>query len=210
MKFHWRALLLISFVLVASSHNVADEQSKKEFFPLADGCEWRYQHLQNSVSSTIIQRIASVEVVSGEVLTRKENVVDGRVIGYEIVSCNSKGLFQHQRNDTPVQPPMLVVRFPLKDTDKWQTKSKYGEQTIVVDNQASTEEIQIPIGKLKTIKVVSKATIEPPRKVFVTTTWFAPGIGIAKAVSKTPDAPESEITMVLEKFTRKKVLSLDP
>lgn len=205
MKLRGMTPLLVAFSLARCSF--ADELGGANFFPLKAGCEWRYQTSGNAKSPKITQRVAKVESVNGDELARKETVVDNEVTGFEHVSCNATGLFQHRVNDVAIDPPMLVVRFPLKDGDRWQTKSKFGKQTVVVDNESILDEIEVPFGKLKAIKVTSKSRSEPNGQRYVTTTWFAPNIGMAKVVVKRVDVADSETTMVLEKFSTKKFLA---
>ena len=72
-----------------------------------------------------------------------------------------------------------------------------GKEKLNVTCKCDEEEIEVPAGKFKTVKVVSDAEVVGAGIIVSTTYWFAQGVGVVK---QHVNINSMQFTLLLEKF----------
>jgi hypothetical protein len=175
-----------------------DKGNAAEFYPLKPGTQWHYRVTSDDKQvGTVVSRVAKIETIDGQPLARLETVVMGNVVNSEHVQANARGVFRHRVNGIEVEPPLCILRFPIKFDDTWESECKMGEMKFKGAHRVGRKEIEIevPAGKFKVVPVYFEARIEG---VDVTTTYyFAHGKGMIRQVA---EINGSKLQLDLEKL----------
>ena len=197
-------LLLFVFGLALSCQPVATAQEKKQdsksYYPLKVGNKWTYQVESDAVpkgNSKLMNQIAKIEKIDGVSLSRLETTAKGKVVASEHLSITDKGIFRNRYNGTEVSPPICMLKFPIKKGSTWKVESKVGEEKLSVSCKSDEEEIEVPAGKFKTVKVVMDAEVVGAGIIVSTTYWFSQGVGVVK---QHVNINSMQFTLLLEKF----------
>lgn len=197
-------LILLIFGLALSCQPLATAQEKKQesksFYPLKAGNKWTYQIDSDAVakgSAKLVNEIAKMEKIDGVSLARLETTAKERVAATEHLSVNEKGIFRHRYNGGEITPPICLLKFPIKKDSTWKTESMAGKEKLSVSCKSDEEEIEVPAGKFKTMKVVMDAEVAGAGILVSTTYWFAQGVGIVK---QHVNINSMQFTLLLEKF----------
>jgi hypothetical protein len=201
-------LILFVFGLALSCQPLATAQEKtqdsKSYYPLKAGNKWTYQIESDSVakgSAKLINQIAKIEKIDGVSLARLETIAKGKVAATEHLNVTEKGIFRNRYNGTEVSPPICILKFPIKKGSTWKTESKVGDEKLSVSCKSDEDEIEVPAGKFKTVKVVMDAEVAGAGILVSTTYWFAQGVGIVK---QHVNINSMQFTILLEKYEEAK------
>lgn len=201
-------LVLFVFGLALSCQPLATAQEKtqdsKSYYPLKAGNKWTYQIESDSVakgSANLINQIAKIEKIDGVSLARLETIAKGKVAATEHLNVTEKGIFRNRYNGTEVSPPICILKFPIKKGSTWKTESKVGDEKLSVSCKSDEDEIEVPSGKFKTVKVVMDAEVAGAGILVSTTYWFAQGVGIVK---QHVNINSMQFTILLEKYEEAK------
>jgi len=201
-------LILFVFGLALSCQPLATAQEKtqdsKSYYPLKAGNKWTYQIESDSVakgSAKLINQIAKIEKIDGVSLARLETIAKGKVAATEHLNATEKGIFRNRYNGTEVSPPICILKFPIKKGSTWKTESKVGDEKLSVSCKSDEDEIEVPAGKFKTVKVVMDAEVAGAGILVSTTYWFAQGVGIVK---QHVNINSMQFTILLEKYEEAK------
>ena len=110
---------------------------------------------------------------------------------------NEKGIFRHRYNGVEITPPICLLKFPIKKNDSWKTESVTGKEKVKMACKSDEEEIEVPAGKFKTVKVVLDAEVVDAGIIVSTTYWFASRTGIVK---QHVNINGMQFSILLEKF----------
>ena len=196
-------LIIFVFGLALSCQPLATAQEKtqesKSYYPLKAGNKWTYQIESDTAAkgSKLINQIAKIEKINGVSLSRLETTMKGRVAATEHLSVNEKGVFRDRVNGGEITPPICMLKFPIKKGSTWKVESKVGEEKLSVSCKSDEEEIEVPAGKFKTVKVVMDAEVVGAGIIVSTTYWFAQGVGVVK---QHVNINSMQFTLLLEKF----------
>lgn len=193
-------LILFVLGLILSCQPLATAQEPKSYYPLKAGNKWTYQIESDSVAkgtAKLINQIAKIEKIDGVSLARMETTAKGKVAATEHLSANEKGVFRHRYNGAEITPPICLLKFPIKKGDSWKSESMTGKEKIKVACKSEEEEIEVPAGKFKTVKVVLDAEVVDAGIIVSTTYWFAQGVGIVK---QHVNINSMQFSILLEKF----------
>jgi hypothetical protein len=197
-------LILFVFGLALSCQPVATAQEKtqdsKSYYPLKVGNKWTYQIESDAVpkgSSKLIHQIAKIDKKAGVSLAQLEIVARDKVTASEYLSVSEKGIFRNNYNGEEITPPTCILKFPIKKNNTWKTESMGGKEKLNVTCKSDEEEIEVPAGKFKTVKVVSDAEVVGAGIIVSTTYWFAQGVGVVK---QHVNINSMQFTLLLEKF----------
>jgi hypothetical protein len=177
-------LLLIASLLTTAwaGPTCATEPLDAKYYPLHVGNEWTYHFTSGGKTVTLVARVAKKEEIDGETLYRVEAEVDGEVAGTEHLRVTDEGIFRCRYNGSDVVPAVCVLKFPIKDGDTWESKSRIGKEEFNIAGSTTTEVVEVPFGKFAAAKVVIATT---QNGMDVTSTyWFAPGVGNVKQVMR--------------------------
>lgn len=175
---------------------VGDNSTPPDYYPLKVGAKWHYRFTAGGgQTGKIMNQIAKLEKIDDQQLARLETVAQGNVVASEHLSNTAKGIYRHRYNGIEVSPPVCILRFPIKQGDSWGGESKVGDQTVKLTSRVGEEEVEVPAGKYKTIKV--QVDGEAAGVKIHTTYYFAAGVGVVKQFA---DIGGTQVTLDLEKY----------
>lgn len=205
MRWHLR-LTPVYGILIFLAAAFADAQEKQEdlvtanYYPLQVGNQWRFKVTVGENSANAISRIAKLENIDGQDLARLEALVNGNVVATEHLRQTDKGIFRYRNNSADITPPICLLKYPIKNKEKWDGDIKVGNDKGKYFCEAKEDTIDVPAGKFETIRVTIRLEGKGPQNVN-TSYWFVKDVGI---VRQTVDAAGLSIVMELEKFEKAK------
>jgi len=149
-----------------------------DYYPLQVGNSWVYDLDANGKKLTMDSKIARVEVIDGVPLAVLEAEINGQVAATEHLRTNDKGTFRHRMNQFVPDPPIMLLKSPLKADDKWSGEFQIGNVQAKYSAETKAEDVEVPAGKFKTIRVDLR--VEEKDMVVTTAYWFAPNVGYVK------------------------------
>jgi hypothetical protein len=200
-----RSSIILGVFLLLSATLVGGQEAKKEkpkgktpnYYPVEEGNEWKFRVTANDKTDTITTRIAKIETINGEKLSRLE-ASKGNVT--EHLSQTEKGIFRHRLNGLEVSPPLQLLPYPAKVGAKWGGDITIQKMKLKYTGEIEAEEkVEVPAGVFKTLRVTIK--MEQNGMEVVTSYWFAKDVGFVK---QTVEIGGISVLLELEKHERKK------
>ena len=189
------ALLLFAFGSFASGAPVPKEILKKfpDYYPLLPGTEWEYAIGEGAVTVKVQDYEKKDGVRTGTLAT----FVNGKVVATEKIRVDETGVYRTHINKTELEPPILILKFGIKDETEWTTKAKAGEAKVDFTFKLNgLEEREVPAGKYNAVKVSGAGDAAGIKTHFVY--HFADGVGIVRLCYELNGAT---VEMALKKFT---------
>jgi hypothetical protein len=175
----------------------ADKEVPANYYPLKEGNKWYYRMEAGEKTFQVVTQLTKVENSPVKGMFRLEMSMDGTVLGSEDLTVDKTGVLRHAFNDTQFPTPVTVVRFPVKEGDTWeQTVAGGGDDMKLKGKVIGEEEIVVPAGKFKALRVQIEASGEQSETLTVTY-WFARNAGIVK---QTLEVGDEQIVFELEKY----------
>jgi len=199
VKFYSGVLALVGLASVCycSTLPQADKEVPANYYPLKEGNKWYYRMEAGEKTFQVVTQLTKVENSSVKGMFRLEMSIDGKVLGSEDLTVDKTGVLRHAFNDTQFPTPVTVVRFPVKEGDTWeQTVAAGGDEMKLKGKVIGEEEIEVPAGKFKALRVQIEASGEQSETLTVTY-WFARNAGIVK---QTLEVGDEQIVFELEKY----------
>jgi hypothetical protein len=173
------------FLLVATAlpgiAQVASEKAKQpDYFPLSVGTKWTYEVNGGPGRKTLVtNQITKMETIGGKTLARLEAVVNGKVIGTEHLSSTPEGVFRHRLNADELNPPVCILKYPIREGDRWIMNTTHGSQQLKLAFQSKEmKTLTLPSGNYTAIPVVVESSVNG---TYITaTSWYAPEIGLVQ------------------------------
>ncbi len=208
-----KRLLLIWLVLSLAAAELAAQDRLREtpYYPLKVGTSWHYR----AGESRFTIRVVRHEKVGDVLCALLETIRDGKVVGSEHLAVAGDGIYRHDLTSSQLQsdakdktktvkvpvkqtlkPPILILKLPPKQGESWKVDSKGDGKTFRGTFQLAEQEITVPAGTYKTIRVASQDLEVNSLKPTITT-FFAQGVGMVKQIIEMGDA---KIEIDLEKF----------
>jgi hypothetical protein len=195
-------VLLVCSVFPVAAVAVAAEDKLVEtpYYPLQVGTTWHYK----AGDGKFTIRVTRHEKVGDVLCARLEATRDGKVIAWQHLSVTADGVYRHDLTDqhtgTAVtqspRPPMLVLKLPPKSGETWKVDSRADGKTFRGSFKIDEQEVKIPAGAFKAVRVTSQ-DLEINGLKPVITTYFASGAGMVK---QTIQEGDSKIEIELEKL----------
>lgn len=188
--------LLSSFIaaLLLFVPDPVETPKPESYYPLTPGNEWHYAGKVGNKDLKMVFRAAELEDIDGVKLIRLETLIDGKTAANEHLGHSDKGLFRHRFNGLKVDPPFMLVRYPINKGDTWKSNVKSGGEIAETTSTVGEETVTVPLGKFKTVKVTVAGSANGID--IKTTYWFAPDVGMVK---QTLDMGEVHLVLELEK-----------
>jgi hypothetical protein len=199
-------LLGIGVVLLAVAMHLAAQENGKDkgkrpptpnYWPLEVGNTWTYKLEALGKSLDIRSTIRNIDKINDMPLARMETTENEEVAGSEHLQQSATGVFRHLYNGVEIEPPICILKYPLKGGEKWKGKGKIGNELIIYSGDAREEEVKVAAGKFKTIRVDLRVDVKG--EPILTTYWFAENVGI---VRQTVQIGDIDLVMDLQKFER--------
>jgi hypothetical protein len=179
------ALILFAGITTAA----ADEKESSLYYPTTVGARIVYRSADGSDD---VRSVSKVERKGRDVVVHETRVIDG-----EDVPIGATGLLRTSSGGRDLDPPLRLLKLPAKPGETWEwtnpaDRGKYAMKT------RGQEEVTVPAGKYKAVVVEQEHTRggQPVRTVY----WFAPGVGLVKAVTKLDDG--ERVDLELKSFSR--------
>jgi hypothetical protein len=182
-----RVLLFCPLWLVAAGVSAQDKLAERPYFPLQVGTTWHYKVGDRKLTI----RVSKHEKVGDVLCALLEVTRDGKVIASEHLSVSVDGVYRHDQTKVEkdgktttqtMKPPILVLKLPAEKGEKWQVDSKADGDSLRGTYQiAGEEEVKVPAGTYKALRVVS-LDLEVNGLKPVLTTYYAAGVGMVKQV----------------------------
>jgi hypothetical protein len=190
---------LLPFI-AASDLAAQDKLKETPYYPLQVGTTWHYRAGESKFSVLVARHEKVGDTLCALLETRR----DGKVVGSEHLAVGDDGVYRHNLNrmgkalvQQTLKPPMLVLKLPPRKGDSWKIDSKGDGQTIRGGFQLGEQEITVPAGKYKTLRVASQDLEVNSLKPRITT-FFAEGVGMVKQIIEVDD---TKVEIELEKFS---------
>lgn len=201
MKRLVRLLLICPWMLAGTlGLSAEDKLTETPYYPLQVGTTWHYRSGEGKFSI----QVAKHEKVGDTLCARLEVKRDGKVVAWQHLAVTSDGVYRHDLTETSSgkevtqtpKPPILVLKLPPKKGDRWKVDSKAGSDVFRGAFKIDEEEVKVPAGTYKAIRVSSQDLEVKGLKPTITT-YYAKDVGMVKQVIKEGSAT-AEIE--LEKF----------
>lgn len=160
---------------VSAAPNVKVQPADPPFFPTRVGTTWVYQ-IRGGERTEVI---TGSETADGVTTLTIGPWVGGPTIKTLVVSATEVRTVAVELG--PVDPPLLVLRFPPKPGDSWEFRTQtpaglsVGKKTV-----GELEEVEVPASKFKAFRLETVGTIgKQPKDTQVD--WYAPGVGLVKS-----------------------------
>jgi hypothetical protein len=196
MRFLLLTFALTALTQLAGAAPVPKEVLKKfpNYYPLELGNEWLYQIGGENQVLVVVTAADKKDGVQTGTLETKAN---GMTIASEKMRIDATGVYRTHINKQEIDPPILLLKFGIRDETEWATKCKIGDATVdFVFKLEGLEEIKTPAGDYKAVKVTGTGDIAGTNSS--TTYLFADGVGIVKLSYV---AGDRQNTLELKKFT---------
>ena len=210
MKRHLRLTLVVGilFVLASAFSSAQDAKKVKEdkkdpktpnFYPLQVGNKWTFRVEVGGNTAVAVSTIAKNETIDGTPMARLEAAINGKVIATEHLTQTDKGVFRHRNNGQEINPPICLLKYPVKAGAKWEGDIAVGTEKGKYFCETAEEAVEVTAGKFKATRVSIKLESEENgvKKTVTTAYWFVKDIGFVK---QTVEAGNLSILMELEKF----------
>jgi hypothetical protein len=144
------------------------------FYPLKVGTTWQYR----LGSEKLTVKVAGEEKVGDLACARVEAVYKGKT-STEYVAVQPDGLYRAKMDDAVLKPALCFLQLPPQKGKTWKVNSEVDGVKIKGTFIQDEEEITVPAGTFKAVKVSSKDYTIGGRTMTLTY-WFAEGKGIVK------------------------------
>ncbi len=180
------AVILVSPLLV-----IAQDQNTV-YYPLKLGSKWTYK----AGDKTIVLHLKEFEDVDGVKCAVMETSTEGQGKKFtEHVAVKKDGVYRFKAQGLKIDPPLLFLKLPAKDGNKWKIKSKMGDTLLEGTGKSSQAKATVPAGVFKCI--VSTVTVSQDLQSFSTKFLFARDIGIVK---QQVNFGNTEVIIELQKY----------
>jgi hypothetical protein len=199
-------------LLIAAAELAAQDKLKEtSYYPLNVGTTWYYR----AGDSKFTIRVARHEKVGDTLCALLETRRDGKVVGSEHLTVTNDGVYRldltfPQLQSDPkdkaktartlvsqsLKPPILILKLPPGKGDSWKVDSKGDGKTFRGSFQIEEQEITVPAGTYKAVRIASQDLEVNSLKATITT-FYADGVGMAKQII---EMGEAKIEIELEKF----------
>jgi hypothetical protein len=186
-------LLLAHYVIAAP----APKDKEVFYFPTHVGDKLVYEISSAERMTERTDTVLAVEVKSGAFIVSIASSTTSGTRPAIKTRVSAQGMFSIFDGRQDIDPPTPLLKLPAKAGDTWEVKStenKLGSVTGHTSKVIGEEDVQVPAGKFKTIRVDSIYSLSGEQSIV--SQWFAPDVGLVKMVNG-----GGSRTTVLKSFT---------
>jgi hypothetical protein len=162
------------------------------FYPLKAGDTWEYRRGQQKLTTRVVRE----EALGADTYAVLETTADGKTV-LEKIAALPNGVYRAFAEDLSIEPPLCILKLPVKAGETWIVKCKAGGLPIDGTFTVREEDVKVPAGAFKTVRSTSTDFRIGTLKMSLSY-WFAPGVGLVKQRLQLGDRDE---VFELEKFT---------
>ncbi|HKP04072.1 MAG TPA: hypothetical protein VJU77_12030 [Chthoniobacterales bacterium] len=190
-----RTLLALALLTLASVSSAQAEEPKAstDYFPLRVGDSWTYRNSADQSEYTL-KVLGEEKQADGSVRYQVEKLAGPKDSQVKIhlwfskakgwVLLHGERYPEHEGLEAKYEPPKQYLPSPPAPEAKWEWSGKDYTQTPMLEKNrvVGSEEITVPAGKFRAMKVVSEVTgsSAPVTKTY----WYADGVGLVKTTSE--------------------------
>lgn len=192
-----RVAVILLTAFAASAAPAPKGKEVELYFPVKVGTKWVLERATGGKASEIIETVSAVDLKDGVYRVTVERAPGGRQ-GATVYEVSAKGLSRLTFAGEPAAEPLPLLKVGVRPGDTWKSEQKStGGAATVTYTMGKEEEVEVPAGKFKAIRVNS--TVEQKGSVTQNSYWYAVGVGAVKLV--TISSKGSEVTTVMKSFT---------
>lgn len=181
----------IVFVLLGPCGLPGQETHKgTEYYPVQVGNTWHYRE----GDTAFLVRVAKQEQVDQTFCALLETCVNGSVVATEHVAPGKDGVYRYTVAGQKAKRPLCFLKLPPRHGETWTAETLVADQRILLEFVCGDEDIQVPAGKYRAIRVTTTRFEVGDRKHSLTT-WYAQGVGMVKTTI-TVDGVERIVELV--------------
>jgi hypothetical protein len=185
------AVLTVPVVLMTITLGapVPRDRSKEPplYFPTRVGAKWVYQTGKTEQTEVVTKVRQNDEI---KVITVAQVTEGLGTIPYRVVEVSARGLVELEVDLLPLSPPVRLLS-PTPG-DRWNVVTGTGPELTISHATFGPERVKVPAGVFQALRVEGHYTLGG--NSHLTTYWYAPGVGMIKAVS-------GDLVTVLKAFT---------
>jgi hypothetical protein len=180
------ALAVLALSAAAAAAPGAKGKPGPVYFATQVGDTWVYQLRGPAGTSEMTEAVTAADPKDGAVVVTVSRTYQGETIEYMRVAVTDLGLRRLSVGGRDLPADRWLVKAPVKAGDTW---------TVELDNPPpgrppvkmtftvrGEEEVEVPAGKFKAVRV--DAALDEARASAPVSSWYAPGVGLVKSVSK--------------------------
>jgi hypothetical protein len=196
-------LLIFSLALPTASAAPALKGKDLYYYPTKEGDKWVYESRSGDTATEYTETVTKVEAKDGAFIVSVGREYKTDVKSFSRMQVSDKGLVRIGTGDRDLPVPVPMLKLAAKPGDTWSYEPAVPEgvaKRTVTYTMGKEEEIEVPAGKFKALRVEMSQTIPGAvvESVPRTTYWYAPGVGLVKSAT---NAGGKERTVMLKSFT---------
>jgi len=189
--------LLLSCGVIAAPRK--EEPSPAYYLPSAVGDKLTYEEKRGDQSEEHVIEVIEAKQKGADMLVTVRRVQDGWNSEPWRNEASNKGVWKVAEGDGVFESPKCVLRLPFREGDTWETPYwANGERATAKYTSAGEEEVEVPAGKFRCIRVEAKFVVNGD--TWTNTRWMAPRVGVVKEEVADRDN-RRWVTAVLKSFT---------
>lgn len=195
-----RTLSVIAILLVMAGGGwgvpLPKDRLNKAYFPIRVGDRWVLQIKNGDSVSEVTEVVTEVEKTDGQFIVTVGREINGQVSRFSKTLVTEKGIFRLSQGKVTYDPPLCVLMVGAKRGETWQNDTR-GKTRQIKYTAEGEEEIEVPAGKFKALRVTTELILDEARGTKATV-WYAPSLGLIKSVS---EIKEVQRVQLLKSFT---------
>ncbi|MDY3553671.1 hypothetical protein R5W24_002776 [Gemmata sp. JC717] len=181
---------VLALVTVASAGVAAPvppaAQKPVRYYPTTVGAKWVYEW----GGADRIEEVTAVDEKDGQAVVTVGVLVDKKFTPYCKVLVSDRGLFFGTGGLEEKTFPNALLKLPAKPGSRWDWEVREVGRKVVC-TVGPTEDVEVPAGKFRAVRVESEVPVGKDLTQ-TTTTWYAPEVGWVKMVSRVGGAEETK------------------
>jgi len=176
-------LAILASGLVASAAPALKAKAEAFYYATKVGDKLVYElQAAGGVTGEITECITQVDKQGDALIVSVERELKGRKTAPSQFSVSEKGVTRIATagRELPIPIPMLKLPGKPGDTWTWEPDAGGGPASKTTYTLGKEEEIEVPAGKFRALRVESEQDLGG--RVFKSTLWHAPGVGLVKSV----------------------------
>jgi hypothetical protein len=176
-----RLSIPLVLLLAYAPSGFGQDKEKKDTFvlPLEVGMKWTYDTKGKTDSLVMVaERKKEVGKKTGIEMIAK---VNGVASMSEVMLVEKDKLFRIAFQGLEVDPPLELFQFSGKQGDEWSREFTVMGTKVKTDFSLKIEDVEVPLGKYKSARVVKANADDGTHKV-VSTVWYVSGVGMVKQI----------------------------
>lgn len=173
-------MFVTTLLAVSLAAPVPKAKAPELYFPTVEGTKRVMQAKSGDQTTETTETVTKVAERNGT-----HTVTVSREVGkstYEVwYSVSAKGVSELGQHRVAWVTPLL--KLPANEGDTWTFERQIGGPAKITYTVGKEEEVEVPAGKFKAIPITEESG--NGRNAQSGITWYAPGVGVVKVVSKT-------------------------